>query len=141
MVRRMKGQDARQPCPWQTRAYRPEGHSRHQSPETNESTPDIRRLNPQCAETAPPRDKATRPGIPDEDQGLCKTEDFAESRTSWDSGFRGFKISRDLGLRGTRDIVGSRTPQKTGTLHTSDQDRNKRTQTFRINLKHGHHLV
>ncbi len=42
-----------------------------------------------------PRDKATGPGIPDEDQGLRGSQDFMGFGTSWDSG-----------LRGNRDFVG-----------------------------------
>ena len=47
-------------------------------------TPDIQGLDPRCAETGPPRDKATGPGIPDEDQGLRGIQDFV-----------GFKTTRD----------------------------------------------
>ena len=70
-------------------------------------TLEIPGLDPRCAETGPLRDKATGPGIPDEDQGLRKTEGLAESRTSWDSGLReiqdfaGPRTSWDSRLRGT----------------------------------------
>ncbi len=68
-------------------------------------------LDPRCMETAPHRDKAIGPGTPDEDQGLCGSQDYgiqdyAGPGTSWDSR-----------LRKTQDFVGSRTSQKTGTLH------------------------
>ena len=68
-------------------------------------------LDPRCTETGPPKDKATGPGIPDEDQGLRGTQDFV-----------GFGTSCDSRLRRMLDFVGSRTSQKTGTLHTPDQD-------------------
>ncbi len=60
-------------------------------------------LDPRCTETRPPRDKATGPGIPDEDQGLCGTQDFV-----------GFGTSRDSGLRGTWDFVGLKTLPDSG---------------------------
>ncbi len=80
-------------------------------------TPGRQGLDPRCAETGPPRDKATGPSIPDEnsasqDQGLHGIQDFVGFGTSWDSrlrgtrDFMGFKTSRDIGLRGIQDFVG-----------------------------------
>ncbi len=70
-------------------------------------TPGIQGLDPQCTETGPPRDKTTRPGIPQ-----TRTNDFVGSKTSRDAGlheirdFVGFKTSRDLVLHGIQDFVG-----------------------------------
>ncbi len=60
-------------------------------------------LDPRCTETGHSRDKATGPGIPDEDQGLHGSQDFVEFGTSWDSE-----------LRGNRDFVGFKTSQDSG---------------------------
>ncbi len=54
ITRRMKGQNARQPSPWQTRAYQPERSSKLQSPETNESNPRYARIGPPvCGDQTP----------------------------------------------------------------------------------------
>ena len=61
-----------------------------------------------------PEDKATRPSIPDEDQGLRGIQDLVGFRTSRDSELRGtqdfvgFKTSPDSGLRGIQDFAGDR---------------------------------
>ena len=109
-------------------------------PMNGDWTPGRQGFDPRCAETGPPRDKATGPSIP-----LTRTQGFAGVRASRDSGLRGirdfvgFKTSQDLGLHGiqdsvgprtswdsrlcgTQDFVGSRILQKTGTLYASDQD-------------------
>ncbi len=99
-------------------AYRPEIFRKLQSPAINGNgsperkdwTPDVRR--PDTQETRP-QDPAPR----------TRTKDFAEARTSWDSGLHGIQdyagtgTSWDSRLRKTLDFVGSRTPQKTGTLN------------------------
>ncbi len=59
------------------------------SPIYEDWTPEIQGLDPRCAETGPLRDKATGPGIPDEDQGLRGIQDFVGFGTSWDSRLRG----------------------------------------------------
>ncbi len=122
-------------------------------PPTHEDwTPGGRRLDPRNTRIGPPmcgdrtpEGQGHRTRHPGRGQGLRKTKDFAESRTSRNPGLRGiqdfvgFKISWDLGLRGTQDFagprtswdsrlrgtqdfVGSRTLQETGTSHTPDQD-------------------
>ena len=48
--------------------------------------PGMQGLDPRYTETGPPRDKTTGPGIPDEDQGLRRSQDFVGFGTSWDSG-------------------------------------------------------
>ncbi len=93
-----------------------------------------------------PEDKATGPGIPDEDQGLRGIQDFVGFGTSWDSGlhetrdFVGFKTSPDSGLRGIQDFTENRNFAHPGPGSCSVVF-SQRAQTFRITLKHGHHLV
>ncbi len=109
MTKRMKGRNARQPSPRYTRAYLPLGNFpenfRVQQP--TELDPRNTRIGPLMYGDQTKRDKATGPGIPDEDQGLRGSQDFVGFRTSWDSGLRGnwdfvgFKTSQDSGLRGT----------------------------------------
>ncbi len=80
-------------------------------------TPDERRLDsqntrigPRCTKTGPPRNKTTRPSIPE-----TMTKDFVGFRTSQDVGlhgiwdFVGFKTLRDPGLCGIQDFAGLRT--------------------------------
>ena len=80
------------------------------SPERKDWTPDVRRLDP----------RGTRPQDP---ASQTRTKDFAEARTSWDSGLCGIQdyagtgTSWESGLRGTQDFVGPRTQQEIGTLH------------------------
>ncbi len=59
--------------------------------------PGMQGLDRRCTETRHPRDKATGPGISNEDQGLRGSQDFVGFGTSWDSG-----------LRGNQDFVGLR---------------------------------
>ncbi len=120
---RMKGRNARPPSLRETRAYQPERSSKPQSPATNGTgpleckdwTPNVRRPDP----------RGTRPHDP---ASWTRIKDLADSRTSWDSGFRGIqdfagpRTSWDSRLRRTQDFVGTRTSQTTGTLHTPDQD-------------------
>ncbi len=103
-------------------------------------------LDPRCTETGP---QGTRPQDP---ASQTRTRDFAEIQD-----FVGLGTSWDLGLRGTQDFVGFKTSPDSGLRGIQDfsENRNfagprpgscsvvfsKRTQTFRINLKHGHHLV
>ncbi len=78
-------------------------------------TPSIQGLNPRCTETGPPRDKATRPGIPQ-----TRTKDFVGFKTSWDLGLRGirdfvgFNTSWDLGLHEIQDFTEPGTPWDLG---------------------------
>ncbi len=110
-TRKMKGPNSRQPCPRLARAYQPEGYFRHQSLETIESTPKYKDWTPMCGNRTP-EGQGHRTRHPRRGQGLCKTKDFVESRTSWDAGlcgirdFVGFKTSRDPGLRGIQDFAG-----------------------------------
>ncbi len=104
-------------------------------PAHEDQTPGGRRLNPRNTRIGPPtcgdrtpEGQGHRTRHPRRRQELHKTKDFAESRTSWDSGlhgiqdFAGPRTSWDSRLLGTQDFVGSRTSQKTGTLHIPDQD-------------------
>ncbi len=61
-------------------------------------------LDPQCTETGYPRDKATGPSIPDEDQGLRGSQDFVGFRTLWE-----FRTTREPGHHGIQDFAGLRT--------------------------------
>ncbi len=61
-----------------------------------------------------PEDKATGPGIPDEDQRLRGIQDFMGFGTSW-----------DLGLRGTRDFVGFKTSPESGLRGIQDLTENR----------------
>ena len=61
-------------------------------------SPGIQGLDPRGTETGPPRDEATRPGIPQ-----TRTKDFM-----------GFKISRDAEFRGIQDFTGCGTSWDSG---------------------------
>ena len=136
MRRRMKGQNARWPCPQQTWAYQPEGYFKCQSPETNERRLDPRDTRiglPMCGDRTPEGQghRTWHPGQGPralQDRGLHGIQDFMGFKTSWDLGLRGIqdfagpRTSWDSRLRGTRDFMGSRILQKTGTLYASDQD-------------------
>ncbi len=128
-------------------------------------TPGIRGLDPRCTRPQDPASLQTR--TKDHagsgtlwDSGLRGIQDFVGFKIR---DFVGFKTSRDPGLRGiqdfagsgtlwdsrlheTQDFVGPRTrpDNRTPTYIRSESCSvvfSKRTQTVRINLKHGHHLV
>ena len=91
-IRRIKGLNARQLCPQQTGAYQPERHYKHQSPETNGSTPDIQRMDPRCTETGPLVYQDWTPDVRKPDPRGTRPQDTSprrEQRTSWDSRLRG----------------------------------------------------
>ena len=100
-------------------AYRPETFRKTSEPSNQRNwIPGTQGLDPRCTETRP---GGTKPQDP---ASQTRTKDFAEARTSWDSGLHGFRTTREPGLRRIQDFArlrtswGFRTPQGIGTLHT-----------------------